>query len=192
MDEDLALTEVAVTEGPALTLERRVKILKVLLARAQGKGIVAACEAAGIVRQTWYNWEKAGLVRQALADEKGEVNADLSALLVSEMREMVQSMVDLVKNGKNESARVKAFQVVREFWQEIQAESQRDLTDFFSQYDDRYGPEREKMPQMVAQVNIGQVIVQGGQRGGEVIEGESTPIGEDEQAESRDSSIGSE
>jgi hypothetical protein len=191
MDEDLALAETTVTEGPALTLERRVKILKVLLARAEGKGIVAACEAAGIVRQTWYNWEKEGLVRQALADEKGEVNADLSALLVSEMREMVLSMVDLVKNGKNESARVKAFQVVREFWQEIQAESQRDLTDFFSQYDDRYGPEREKMPQMT-QVNIGQVIVQGGQRGGEVIEGESTPIGEDEQAESRDSSIGSE
>jgi hypothetical protein len=180
MDEETALTTTEESEGPTLTLERRAKILKVLKARAQGVGMVEACEEAGIVRQTWHNWERAGLVRQALTDEKGEVNADLSALLVSEMREMVQSMVDLVKHGKNESARVKAFQVVREFWQEIQAESQRDLSDFFSQYDDKYGPERKKMPQMT-QVNIGQVIVQG-QDDGEVIEGESTPIGEDEQA----------
>jgi hypothetical protein len=184
VDEDTALTTTEESKGPALTLERRARILKVLKARAEGKGMVKACEEAGIVRQTWHNWEKAGLVRQALTDEKGEVGADLQALIVSEMRGMVQGLIDLARNGVNEMARIKAFQILSEFYREIQAESQRDLSDFFGQYEDKYGPERQKMPQMT-QFNIGQVVVQGQQQDqaddGEVLEGEATPVGEDEQ-----------
>lgn len=185
MSEDLDLlpveTSTAEAAGPALTPERRARILKVLLARAEGKGIVAACEVAGIVRQTWYDWERAGLVRQILTDEKGEVATDISALIVSQMREMVQSMVDLVKNGSNESARVKAFQVLSEFFEKIQAGESRDITDFFTQYADKYGPVRQQMPQVAAQVNIAQVNVYQGhsrEEDGEIVEGESSPVGE--------------